>query len=332
MPVTSPMESKNNISRLKEKVLAGGNITSGEAMSLADLSEADLPELYEAAAEVNARFHDRTFDSCSIINARSGRCPEDCAWCAQSACHATDIETYPLVSRDTCLRMADLNRSLGIKRFSFVTSGRALKGRSLDTLCEYYAEIHRNSDLYLCASMGLLDDADMKKLYDAGVRRYHCNLETAPSHFPTLCSTHTQADKLRAIEAARRAGMEICSGGIIGMGETQRQRVEFALTLRDIDPVSVPINILIHIPGTPLQSATPLTDDEILSTIAIFRLVMPRVILRLAGGRARLSPDIQLRAMKIGITGAIMGDMLTTLGSTVEADKRLIAQAGFINA
>ncbi len=315
------------ITDLRDRILSGGQISSDEAMSLADLDDDAREELYEAAEAINRRFQSNRFDSCSIINARSGRCPENCHWCAQSAHYPTRIDTYPLVDHDTCLSMARLNRRLGIRRFSFVTSGRALRGEALRTACSYYSEIAAEGGLYLCASMGLLDKDEMRQLRDAGVKRYHCNLETAPSYFPQLCSTHSQAEKLRAIEAAREAGLEICCGGIIGMGESERQRIEFALALRDVNPVSIPINILIPIPGTPLQDAAPLTDDEILTAVAVFRLVCPRAVLRFAGGRAQMSRELQLRAMRIGITGAIMGDMLTTLGSGVEEDKELVAEA-----
>lgn len=176
--------------------------------------------------------------------------------------------------------------------------------------------------------MGLLSRESLSKLRHAGITRYHCNLETAPSFFPTLCSTHSQEQKLATIAMAREEGMEICSGGIIGMGETRRQRVELALTLRDIRPVSIPINILCPIPGTPLQDAAPLSEDEIITAVAIFRLINPHVTLRFAGGRASLSREGQLRAMRAGVNGAIMGDMLTTVGSTIAEDLSLVADAG----
>lgn len=319
----------SNISELKEKVLAGGELTEAEAMGLAVIDEAGIDELIEAAAEVTRRFFNREFDSCSIINARSGRCPENCKWCAQSAHYKTSASVYPLVDRKTCMDAADMNRRHGIRRFSLVTSGRAMTGKDLDTACSYFEQLREEGGLHLCASMGLLDRESLEKLYKAGCTRYHCNLETAPSHFPALCSTHSLDDKLKTIRLAREVGMEVCSGGIIGMGETREQRIEFALALREIAPDSIPVNVLQPIPGTPLQDSEPLSQREILLTVAIFRMIHPRAVLRFAGGRARMSRDTQRRAMEIAVNGAIMGDMLTTIGSQVADDKKLIAECGY---
>ncbi len=319
----------SNISELKDKVLAGGELTEAEAMGLALIDEAGIDELIEAAAEVTRRFFNREFDSCSIINARSGRCPENCKWCAQSAHYKTSASVYPLVDRSTCMNAADMNRRHGIRRFSLVTSGRAMSGKDLDTACSYFEQLRDEGGLHLCASMGLLDRESLEKLYNAGCTRYHCNLETAPSHFPALCSTHSLDDKLKTIRMAREVGMEVCSGGIIGMGETRGQRIEFALALRDIAPDSIPVNVLQPIPGTPLQDCEPLSQREILLTVAIFRMIHPRAVLRFAGGRAQMSRDTQRRAMEIAVNGAIMGDMLTTIGSQVAEDKKLIAECGY---
>ena len=319
-----------DISAIKHRILAGGEITADEALALADPTPEVRKAMREVAAEITAAMGPRKFDSCSIINARPGRCPEDCKWCAQSAHYSTTIHSYPLVDRDTCMEMADYNRRAGIGRFSLVTSGRAVKGRDLDAICSYYSELReREPGMGLCASMGLLDREAMVRLREAGVHRYHCNMESCRSFFPTLCSTHTQEDKLEAIARAREAGMEICSGGIIGMGESMRQRVEFALELREISPVSIPINILQPIPGTPLEGAAPLDPEEYLDTVAIFRLVHPHAVLRFAGGRASLDAAIQRRALAIGINGAIMGDMLTTVGSQIAQDLEMVKEAGY---
>lgn len=319
-----------DIKLLKDRLLAGGELSEAEAYALADLDASRLDELLEAAREITEHFGSRKFDSCSIVNARSGRCQEDCKWCAQSASYPTQTACYPLVDRETCLALADYNASRGIGRYSMVTSGRAVSGKALDTLCDYYRALHAaHPETGLCASMGLLDAEALRRLREAGVERYHCNLETAPSFFGTLCSTHSIDDKIEAIAKAREAGMEICSGGIIGMGETMRQRAELALTLRAVSPVSIPLNVLQPIPGTPLEGMTPLTDEELLQTVAIFRFVHPRAVLRFAGGRARISAEAQRRALKAGVNGAIMGDLLTTIGSQIADDIKLFTEAGY---
>lgn len=317
------------IQQLKNKILAGGEISADEAMALVALLPERREELHAAATELTRELCSREFDSCSIVNARSGRCPENCKWCAQSAHFQTNCDVYPLISRQECMNVAQMNRDAGVKRFSLVTSGRRMQGSDLERACEYFREMAAQGGLKLCASMGLLEAGNLKALKKSGVTRYHCNLETAPSYFPTLCSTHTIDDKLRTIEAARAEGLEICSGGIIGMGETRRQRVELALTLRRIEPSSIPLNILQPIPGTPLEHSEPLPPREILLAVALFRFVHPRAVLRFAGGRASLDPDTQLEAMRVGINGAIVGDMLTTIGSNVRRDKYLVARAGY---
>lgn len=314
------------ITDLKEKVLAGGSLTDDEVYSLLDVPSADLRE---AAAEVTAALSPRRFDSCSIVNARSGRCSENCKWCAQSAHYHTGCDTYPLIDESHCMAMARHNASRGVMRFSLVASGRSVKGEALQKMASMLRRAKDETGIGTCASMGLLTADELQTLWDAGVRRYHCNLETAPSHFATLCTTHTVDDKLATIEAARRIGFEVCSGGIIGMGETMTQRVELALTLRQVKPLSIPINLLHPIPGTPLENAAPLSEEEILRTVAVFRFVHPGVQLRFAGGRALMSEHTQLRAMRIAVNGAIVGDLLTTIGSTVEADRKRIAEAGY---
>lgn len=314
------------LSALTDIVLGGGQLSDTQVYSLL---EADPMQLREAAARVTARFAPRRFDSCSIINARSGKCSENCKWCAQSAHYSTGCATYPIVPYEECMEAARLNASHGIMRFSLVTSGRAVHGDDLKAMCRMLRDAKESTGIYTCASMGLLDADEMRQLYDAGVRRYHCNLETAPSHFPTLCTTHTYEDKLRTIAHARALGMDVCCGGIIGMGESRRQRAEFAIAIRQAQPVSIPINILIPIPGTPMQDTPLISDDEIIDTVAIFRMAHPTVTLRFAGGRKRLSREVQLECMRVGINGGLVGDMLTTIGNSVADDKQLTADAGY---
>lgn len=315
------------IEQLKERVLSGGEISFDEAVWLSE--HPDSEEVYMAASEITRHFGRPVFNPCSIINARAGRCSENCKWCAQSGHYHTDSDVHGIIDVKEALENSLLAENQGVKRYSLVTSGRSVKGEALEKVCEIYRQLGETRNLFLCSSLGLLEKEELQKVWDAGVRRYHCNLETAPSYFPELCTTHTIEDKIRTIRFAKEIGFQICSGGIIGMGETRRQRVEFAFKLKEIEPDSIPVNILCPIPGTPLENTPLIEEDEILLTVAIFRFVNPRSELRFAGGRQRLSKETQLKAMKIGVNGAIIGDLLTTIGSKAEEDRKLIKEAGY---
>lgn len=286
-------------------------------------------ELYELAHRTTRKYLGNRFDSCSIINAKSGNCSENCKWCSQSVFNRCNIEKYPLVSADRAVKEGLYNSSFGIKRFSLVTSGKRVSKKEIDEICKIVKALNDTGKIIPCVSLGLIDEEDMFKLAEAGATRYHCNMESSPSYFGELCTTHTQEEKIKTLKAAEKAGLSLCSGGIIGMGETLDDRIELALLLRDLNVKSIPINFLNPIKGTPLQDAKPLTEDEILTTIAIFRLINPTAFLRFAGGRALISKEVQEKALYIGINSAIMGDMLTTLGNSARNDIAMFKAAGY---
>ncbi len=312
-----------------DKILDGYTISKEEVMQL--LRQHKPEELYEAAHQITQSTMGKGFDTCSIINVKSGNCPEDCHWCAQSKHYKTEAEVYPLLSTQACVKQAKYNSAQGIKRFSLVASGRSVSIKEIRDLAETYKAIRSETKVHCCASLGLLDEERLRILYEAGVTTYHCNMETAPHLFEKLCTTHGQKDKLATIQAARRVGMRICSGGIIGMGESLEDRIDFALFLRDMGVYSIPINILQPIAGTPLEKATPLSEEEYLTTIALFRIINPKAYLRFSGGRIQIPISTVRRAMYIGINAAITGDMLTTIGARAEEDMQLIKEMGYSN-
>ena len=313
------------ITTLQKKVINGGTLSREEAILL---SSAQLEPLCEAADQIRRHFCGNAFDMCSIINGKSGKCPEDCKYCAQSSHYSADTAVYPLLSTDEILREAKANAADGILRFSIVTSGKRLSDQEVEQVCDSFRKIRETCGLSLCASMGLLSQKQFKMLKSAGVVRYHNNLETSRRFFPHICTTHTYEDKIQAIRDARESGLTVCSGGIIGLGETMEDRIDMALTLRDLQIRSVPINVLNPIPGTPLEHNAPLPEDEVCRTAAIFRFLLPDSILRMAGGRG-LMEDQGRRVFRSGANGAITQNMLTTGGIAVREDRQLAEELGF---
>lgn len=311
--------------RLKATVLSGGEITRREALAL---QTAELDGLCAAADKIRAHFCGNRFDLCTIINGKSGLCPEDCKFCAQSAHYQAGIEEYPLLDAEGIKKEAVNHFRKGILRFSVVTSGRRLPDNEVDAMCETYRAIGRSCPVSLCASHGLLSYEQFVRLRAAGVTRYHNNLESSRRYFPSVCTTHTYDDKLTTIKAAQRAGLTVCSGGIMGLGETMEDRIDMALELRGLGIRSVPVNLLYPIGNTPLAHHPVLSGDEVRRIVAIYRFILPGAALRLAGGRGLL-PDKGRSVFRSGANAAISGDMLTTSGISVKDDLAMLQDLGF---
>lgn len=314
------------VQELKEKILHGELISREEAIRLAD---APLKELTEAADEIRTKMCGDGFDLCTIINGKCGRCSEDCKYCAQSAhYHTSCTESYPLLSTEELLEGARHNAAQGVLRYSIVTSGKRLSDREVDQVCESIRTIKSQVSIQVCVSFGLLGEEQFRKLREAGASRVHCNLESSAKYFPEVCTTHTYEEKIETLKAARRAGLSICSGGILGLGETMEDRIDMVLTARDLGVRSIPMNLLNPIPGTPYENNQPLTNEEACRCAAIFRFLIPDASIRLAGGRGLL-PDKGEALFQSGANAAISGDMLTTAGITVETDMKLLKKLGY---
>lgn len=321
-----------NISTLQsytEKVLQGGDITQLEALELISLPQDDTPLLLAMADKIRQHYSNDTVDCCAIINGRSGHCPENCRFCAQSAHYHTGASVYPLLDSDTIIAAAKKAKAAGAARFAIVTSGRSVvEGPEFDAILNTLKRIRQEVKLETCCSLGLITLKQAIALKNIGVSRYHANIETAPSYFPSICSTHTFADKASVIHTAQKAGLRVCSGGILGLGETPQQRVEMAFTLKDLGIDSVPLNILNPITGTPFENNQPLSPWEILRTFAVFRFILPKALIRTAGGREVNLRSMQAYALTSGLNGLMIGGYLTTGGNSVSVDMQMIHDLG----
>lgn len=315
----------NNTNILKNKVLSGHAVSREEAVSLIS---APLDELCRAADEIRRHFCGDNFDMCTIINGKSGRCSENCRYCAQSAHYTTSCEEYSLLGTEELVKQALYNYERGVLRYSIVCSGRKLSDSEVDSLCESIRAIKKACPISVCVSVGLLDERNFRKLKEAGADRAHNNLESSRRFFPEVCTTHTFDDKINAINDAKAAGFEVCSGGIMGLGETMEDRIDMVLTVRELGIKSVPVNMLNPIPNTPFEHNEILSEEEMARTVAIFRFIIPDGQIRLAGGRGLMS-DMGKQLFQSGANAAISGDMLTTRGITIDNDMKMTSELGY---
>ena len=307
-------------------ILKGYRIQRGDELNF--LLTTDLKELCDGADRVREHYCGNKVNLCTIINGRSGKCSEDCKFCAQSGHHQTGIEEYDFLDVDTIVTDCKKNQAEGVHRYSIVTAGRDLKGKDMEQALTAYKKMNSECEIELCASHGLITEDDYIALKESGVKMYHENIETSKRNFENICTTHTYEDKIHGIRLAQKTGLKVCSGGIIGMGETWEDRIDMAISLSELGIQSIPINALMPIKGTPFQELSRISENDILRTVAIFRLINPEADIRLAAGRAMMQNSGE-KAFHSGANATITGNMLTTSGSNIKQDIDMLINMGF---
>lgn len=310
--------------QMLDKSLREEALTREEALEILSAQGANLGFILAGAQLLRERSFGRKVQACAIVNAKSGRCAENCAFCAQSSHHHTDAPVYPLKSAGEIVAEARKAAAFGAHCFGIVTSGsRVNPGREFDELLAAIREIRETTSIHPSASLGILDGETARALFDAGCVTYHHNLETARSFFPRICTTHNYEEDIATVRVAKAAGLRVCCGGILGLGESPEQRLELALTLRELEVDSVPLNFLNPIAGTPLAGSAYLTPLDCLRAIALFRYLLPKTSLRVCGGREHNLRDLQSWIFLAGADGVMIGNYLTTSGRKLDDDLRM---------
>lgn len=312
--------------QLAKEIINGRRLDREDDLSI--FLTANIDDLCLGADIIRKELCGDEAELCSIINGRSGRCSEDCKFCAQSCHYVTEAESYAFRRLEEIVTEARKNEVMGIRRFSIVTAGRSIDGKDLEKALDVYDHLHRESNMELCASHGLVTEDVFRQLKAVGVTRYHSNIETSRRYFSHVCTTHTYDDKIANIQRARKAGLEVCSGGIIGMGEKWEDRIDMAISLAELGIESIPLNILRPIHGTPFETQPPISNEDIRRTVAIFRYINPTAQIRIAAGRGQFSNGGSV-LFRAGANAAISGDMLTTVGSTMTDDVTMLLQLGY---
>ncbi len=313
---------------ITEKIMkeTGYSISYEEACELAALPEKDALDLIVCANKIRTEFKKNNVFTCSIINAKSGSCSENCAFCAQSAHHKTKIDTYPLLSKQELVDNAIHMHKAGATKYSMVTSGYMLTDKDIETICRAATIIKEKTDLTICASLGMLTELTAKQLKESGITTYHHNLETARSYFGRICTTHDYDEDIHTVKIAESAGLKTCCGGILGLGETWEQRVELAFTLKELGVDSIPINFLNPVPGTRMEKRPLMSPLEALKSVALFRFINPEKDITICGGREVTLRDYQSWIFMAGANGLMLGNYLTTKGRSVKMDIDMIEE------
>lgn len=299
--------------------------TTVDKQYLMDLYNKDLDELLA----ISSKYMSDNIEFCSLVNARNGKCSQNCKYCAQSSHYRTDIEDYPLISVEEAQKAALESKSHGAFRFAVVTSGKSPDEEDFNKVLDLIKGVNDIEGIRSCASIGILTEEQAKALAESGLKRFHHNINTSESYYPSVCTTHSWQDRLNTCKLVKKYGMELCCGVILGMGESVEQRVEMALELSEIEPDSIPINILMPIEGTPFEGYLDKIDEEnILRTLAIFKIANPKSVLRFCGGRMRLSEENQELALKTCVEGILTGNYLTTTGKKPEEDVIMVKKLG----
>lgn len=312
-----------------DRILEGGEITEDEAKALIRTSDDDTMVLLAMADKIRQKFSGKSVDLCAIINARSGSCPEDCKFCAQSARYCTGVKTYGFLPEDDVVASARKAKEAGAARFDIVTAGRDQHDpKDFDEIVHLIRRIRQEVGIEVCCSLGFLTPDQARRLHEAGLSRLHCNIETAPSYFSEVCTTHTMEEKVQNVATAQEAGIRVCCGGIIGLGESLDQRVEMAFQLKKMKIDAIPLNVLNPVPGTPFAHNERLAPMEILRSFAMFRFVLPKAQIRTAGGRQVNLRSLQSLALAGGMNGVMIGNYLTTKGTSPAEDIRMLHDLG----
>jgi biotin synthase len=321
-------QMKQTISDVLQSVLSGAHVRPEDLSVLSAAEGADLWDLFAAAGRVRSHFRGEGIDICSIVNAKSGACSEDCAYCAQSVHHSTGAPVYPLITVEHMAKAAESARRNGAKRFCIVTSGRGIDSREdLENIAAGIQAV-REIGLSPCATLGTLTRDQLLHLKKAGLHRYHHNIETSRDYFPRICTTHGFDERLEVLEHARTLGLSACSGGIFGMGESMEDRIKMAFTLQELDVDSIPINFLMPIKGTPLESVTAITPLEALHSLALLRIILPGKEIRVCAGRGTALGRLHPIIFAAGADGFMIGNYLTTSGLDPEEDLIMLRDLG----